>query len=629
MRAAAGIAGPVGAGLAAGQLQLGVLVAIGALPPTLAAVAGSYRDRARRMSLAAAAGGVGYFLGHLAGQGWGAALLIVLLAMVSALISSYSNNASLAGLQLLVFGIVGTGTAGAVAPGAALGYFAIGAGWVLLLNVAAWPVRGAAPERSMIATVLVALSGLLTAGGTEEAEPARLRLTTALNAAYDALLSARSRVGGRSGTYRRLLLVLRSTTPMVEAGVALTTAGSRPPRRMVTAVDELAVAVRTGTRVEALELPEVSAPSLRALREGLCGLQRLLAGEGGAAEPETSRAPRAHLRLRLGRRLDAARVGRATWVFAVRLAFCEAVALGVVTVLGLERPYWVMLTVAVVLKPDFGSVFARGVLRGGGTIAGAAIGAGILSSAPPGWGLVLLIAAIAFLLPAGQARHYGMFATFITPLVIILLDLAQEGSWSLLVDRLLDTLLGCGVVLILGFLAWPGSRKPRVGGQLASGIDALAEYTAAALTLDRDDPASVRYTLRRRCYRRLSDLRTEFQRLLAEPSAAGRQAAGWWPAIVGLERCTDAVTALAVEIRAGREPPPRHAVDATVAATRGLSRAVRERLPPADPELPDCAALEHVTTELRSVHRVLRRPDPEGRRAGRFSARGARIHPMV
>jgi uncharacterized membrane protein YccC len=369
-----------------------------------------------------------------------------------------------------------------------------------------------------------------------------------------------------------------------------------------------------------LELPdEMAAPSLRTLRDGLCGLQQLLAGQGAAAEPEL---PHASLRRRVARRLDAARIGRATWIFAARLAVCEGAALLAVTLLGLERPYWVMLTVAVVLKPDFGSVFARGVLRGGGTAVGAVIGAGILALAPPGWGLVLLIAAIAFLLPVGQVRNYGMFATFITPLVIILLDLAREGSWSLLADRLADTPLGCGIVLILGFLAWPGSRRPRVGGQLAAGIDTLADYTAAALTPDSDERAGERYVLRRRCYRKLSDLRAEFQRLLAEPSAAGRQAAGWWPAIVGLERCTDAVTELAVEIRAGREPPPRDAVEATVAAIRQLSRAIREQGVPAEPELPRCPALGHLHTELRAAYRALRGPhlqrQPPFRAARRF-----------
>ena len=40
-------------------------------------------------------------------------------------------------------------------------------------------------------------------------------------------------------------------------------------------------------------------------------------------------------------------------------------------VLPLQRSYWVVLTVGIILKPDYGSVFARAVQRGVGTVVGA------------------------------------------------------------------------------------------------------------------------------------------------------------------------------------------------------------------------------------------------------------------
>src|SRR5207248_6511031 len=123
-------------------------------------------------------------------------------------------------------------------------------------------------------------------------------------------------------------------------------------------------------------------------------------------------------------------------------------------------------------------------------------------------------------------------------------DLAQAGNWHLVAARLLDTLLGCAVVLVVGYLLWPGSRRPKVGGRFAEVLDLLAEYVRRGLG---GDPRG-RSTLRRRTYRALSDLRTIFQQVLTEPSPAGRRAAAWWPAIMRLERVTDAVTRVAVEI---------------------------------------------------------------------------------
>src|SRR5690606_26523056 len=171
-----------------------------------------------------------------------------------------------------------------------------------------------------------------------------------------------------------------------------------------------------------------------------------------------------------------------------------------------------------VLKPDFGSVFARAVQRAAGTALGVLIGALVILVDPPAWALMLFVACLAGLLPIGLARNYGLFSAFVTPLVIMQLDITNAGEWDLVGTRLVDTAVGCGVVLIFGYLIWPGSRAPRLAGQLAEAVETLADYTARALA---EHPAG-RSALRRETYRELSDLRLQAQRLISEPSPAGR-----------------------------------------------------------------------------------------------------------
>ncbi|MGH3492406.1 MAG: FUSC family protein, partial [Sciscionella sp.] len=242
------------------------------------------------------------------------------------------------------------------------------------------------------------------------------------------------------------------------------------------------------------------------------------------------------------------------------------------------------------------------------------LGTGILALHPRGFVLVLIVAVIAAILPVGQARNYGMFATFLTPLVIILLDLAKPGGSSLVLARLLDTLLGCAIVLIVGYLLWPGGRTPKVGERLASSIESLATYAARALTVAQGRPRGERYALRRRAYRALADLRTEFQRLVAEPSAAGRQAAAWWPVTVALERYADAITQLAVEIRAGEPAPSPDAVDTLLAQTTQLAESVRGQRRLSEPNPPESVELDGVFAELAAVYRALDGPDVSGER---------------
>ena len=91
-------------------------------------------------------------------------------------------------------------------------------------------------------------------------------------------------------------------------------------------------------------------------------------------------------------------------------------------VLPLQRSYWVPLTVAIILKPDYGSVFARALQRGIGTVVGAVAGAVLLVLVHGEW-LLLPFAVLAALLPYGRSRNYGLLATFLTPLVVVLIDL--------------------------------------------------------------------------------------------------------------------------------------------------------------------------------------------------------------
>lgn len=605
------VALPIAIGLAIGNISLGALVSIGALCGTVTSISGPYRDRFRRSGLAVLAGAIGFFLGGVAGEhGWWTVVLIVATAVVSAVISAAGNNASLAGLQLLVYVVLGTHESTVVSPPVALAGFAVGAAWAMLLSLAAWPVHATAPERALVATVFDRLGALLLASGTPDARVARHRFTASLNSSYDALLNARSRLQGRDQAYRRLFLVLSEATPMIEASVALLSARHRPPRSVVDAVFEIGRAVRADEPVGDLDLPDRGSPSVLALVDGVLAVANVLSGSEtakrhggtGTFRPVQQRPTR---RERVETWFDEVLAGPRTWQHALRLAVCMAIAEVLTQLVPFERSYWLALTVAIVLKPDFGSVFARAVLRGGGTFVGALLGAGLLAIAPNGWILVVLAAGMSFLLPIAQVRQYGMFATVMTPLVVIQLEINNAGSWDVVAARLVDTVVGCAIVLVFGYLLWPGSRTPRIGGRLADATDAVARYADLAL---RTDPRG-RSALRRRTYRQLADLRTELQRVLVEPSAAGRLAAAWYPAIIGLERVTGSVTRVAVEIDQGAEVPPDDEVDAVVAALEGIARSVREERPPEDPPTLRAAQLAGIESHLGMVVAGLRGPD--------------------
>lgn len=177
--------------------------------------------------------------------------------------------------------------------------------------------------------------------------------------------------------------------------------------------------------------------------------------------------------------------------------------------------------------------------------------------------------------------------------------------------RVLDTAIGCVLVLVFGYLLWPGSRKPVLGGRLADVAEAIAEYAEYALRpVDGESDRVERSRRRRRAYRGLSDLRTAFQQIVVEPSAAGRQAMAWWPAIVALEQLTDAVTAVAVAVdQRAAQPPPDSEVRKVRAALAELSLAVRTGSEPNEVELPRGEVLPGVRAQLASALDAVVGPD--------------------
>jgi uncharacterized membrane protein YccC len=644
VRAGFAICVPVAAGIAAGQRGLGLLMAMGGLLGIVVDSGGPYAARIRRVSSAAVFGGaVGLTIGSLIhGHGWIAVVALVVVAGISALLSSIGAIGSVTGLQLMIYASLGIGPAGALRPWwhTALG-FVLGTAWALILTVPGWLRSPRAAEQQSVAAVYRALARQLRTIGTTDSAEAGHTLTAALNAAYDTLLTTRATAGGRNQQMTRLMAVLNQANPIAEAITTLGRAGIRPPPQITSTVDRLADAIGNGTVPPVIpRLPETS-PGALALRDGLAGAAAVLSGSWAPAE--MPRAPKPPLCERLGAVGDWLS-GRLARNFTLRLMACVGVAGVISQVLRVQRSYWVVLAVIVVLKPDFGSVFARAVQRGIGTIVGAVLGAVILVMVPHGPWLLLPFAVLAALLPYGRSRNYGLMAIFLTPLVVVLVDLLAPGGWRLAEDRLLDTLLGCGIVLLIGYAPWPASWQAHLSGQFASTIRDVCRYMhealvsawagrqdaatsapdgadaawpAAALAASPDGaaepagrgpaPLPTRSRLRRQAYRALSDLRAEFERTMAEPQPVSRRATSWWPALVGLEQVLEAVTAAAIAISHGAPPPCPGAVEELTAALCAVADAIQHDLAPhAVTELPAAEeSLKPVTEAVRVVLSVL------------------------
>ncbi|MGR7023005.1 FUSC family protein [Geodermatophilus sp. URMC 62] len=598
----------VGGGTALGA---GVFATTGALAASLAPQAGPLRDRLRRTAAAVGFGAVGLVAGQYAsGGGWLPVLVVAVLSAAAAVISAVNSAMSLGALQLLVYTALASGLVTPLPEVAEVAFFFAGAAWATLTTLLQAATEPSDPDRTSVAAVFTRIAALLTAVGTEGTDDARRELTTALNAAYDRVIRTRSLAAGRNRQLSELAGILNAAAPLVEAAVASVRAGVPADPHDVTAVHALAAAV-SGAR----ELPAERPPALedgpavrRAVRHGV-RLAWAVVGDpeerAGAAVP----APRLPWRERLRDVADRTFGSPDTRDFALRLVLCMTIAEVARQLLPIERPYWVLLTVAIVLKPDFGSVFTRAVQRGAGTLLGVLIGSLLLSVLPGDAWVVLAMVVAVGLLPWARGANFGLFSVFQTPVIILLLDLAVPGGPGLVGARLVDTLIGCGIVLVAGYLLWPQTWRAPLDEALHAAVLALDDFAGAAFGEDH----TARRRARRRSYRALTELHTQLQRRLAEPPPISTRAGAWWPVIVQLERTSDAVTEAVIAVRGGEPAPDPAQVAALRRAVRGLADELHATTPPDDAEILADGVLAPVAREVDAARRLVRDAAP-GRR---------------
>ncbi|MDX3481204.1 FUSC family protein [Streptomyces scabiei] len=584
-RAAIALTLPLALGLAAGRPEYGALASMGALSGVISDTAAAYRMRLINIAIPQLFAAVGITLGSLVyGQGWGTVGALTLAALVSGMISSIGAVASVSGLLLLLNSVVG---AGLPMPGQwwlAPVLMTGGGLLVLVLALLAWPLRAGVPERDSVADTYRKVADLLAtttgddpAGQADAYDAARHIVTQSLNQSYDLVLARRARHHGRSPELVRLLAQLNAITPLVEAAPAVRLSGRPLPAEIPVAVRHLAEAVETGySGPLGLRLPEPRSEIGRAVDQAL----RHAADVATEKSPDALRkaGDRAGGPAPLGVR--AARVARnvalsgASWRYGLRLALCIGIAQALVSLVPVPRSYWVALTITFVLKPDFGSVFSRALLRALGTVVGLVVAAGILAEVPRGWWDVPVMLLLAPLIPVFTPRGYGYQTAAITPVILLLSDILNHQGTGLLVPRLVDSLMGCAIALVAGYLLWPESWHARVGARLADAVADTAAYVEQTFGRGAAAPAD-RVRIRRRLYRDLSAIRTEFQRALTEPPPIGRRAAAWWPLVVAVERIVDATTAARVRIKQGAEPPSTAEVDQVTLQLRELSDGLR------------------------------------------------------
>ncbi len=157
---------------------------------------------------------------------------------------------------------------------------------------------------------------------------------------------------------------------------------------------------------------------------------------------------------------------------AVRLAIVVVAAEVIAMRTPLERGYWVALTAAIVLRPDFSTTLGRGLARTVGTSLGVVL-AGFLAIAlhPSDLAVVVAIGVLSLGYCATFQVSYVMFTALLTGLVVLLVGIITPGTFSTALARLLDTVIG-GLLALGAYALWPTWSKTTAPRAFAALLDA-------------------------------------------------------------------------------------------------------------------------------------------------------------
>ena len=557
--------------------------AIGAFLTCLADSAGSNRARLASMggfALASTLGGM--FAATVAGWSVEAGLLAI---MACAGVAGFSRiYGAAAGLVLMLAAGVSAIMADAPVVLWPLGqshvliYFS-GCLWAMLLGLTVWRIHPFAPARKAVARVYGALAELATiaAESRNDQDPAQLAHAAELAAhtrrhARSDIANARRALDAVAGErtesrrlYENLLVRLARAGELLDcitvlADLRLThyqdpAAGRRTARvleGMAQLLQGMQAAMANGDSIAAADDARIMLRLRQLVARLPSGAGRVLqlmeaplaAGVGDIDPAGLKQAARVagedaggvlralFHRLRALWRKAAlhTNAGSAEMHHAWRCAAAAGATYLIVHLLELPFGYWATMATMLVMQPTIADSWARSMERAIGSIVGGVLALALCLVVHSPLALAVLVFPLTVLTMALRPVSYGLYATFLTPVFVLVADVAVDPAQQLTNAALRagNNVIGAVVAVLASYLFWPRRQPVDVRAQLLRMVQLNLAYLADAVSAGHDSAEVARMHARRRdaCVANV-EAGLLLQRLMRERSLAdGESGAG-------------------------------------------------------------------------------------------------------
>lgn len=189
-------------------------------------------------------------------------------------------------------------------------------------------------------------------------------------------------------------------------------------------------------------------------------------------------------------------------------------------VFNVENPYWIMLTVVVIMRPSYGLTKSRSIQRVLGTILGVLIAVGVVLITNNIY-IYLSIALTGMIFGFSLInRNYFWAATAITLNVVFAFFLILPDQWGVIQFRLIDTFIGAIVSTIVAYTVLPYWEFKTLRTAMSETLQANQNYLQEIINFYFDPTSDIEYRLsRKKAFTASGELNAAFQQFTQDPKS--------------------------------------------------------------------------------------------------------------
>lgn len=210
---------------------------------------------------------------------------------------------------------------------------------------------------------------------------------------------------------------------------------------------------------------------------------------------------------------------------ALRFTVAMLFAFIVGTILDIHNTYWILLTIIVIIRPNYGLTKERSKDRIIGTFIGAAIAIAIvlLTQNTIVYGVLAIISLTLSI--ALIQQNYKSAAALITINIVFVYSLINPNAFEVIQYRVIDTIIGAIIAIVANYLLWPSWEVNNLKNVLVNALKKNKSYILATKDLyhEKEENLLAYKIARKEVFLAISNLNAAFQRLTQDPKSKQKE----------------------------------------------------------------------------------------------------------